>query len=49
MEITFKKKEMEYLNPNNDDVLGVSMRMINTRLNRVTINSSINFLYFDDF
>lgn len=42
---------MEYLNPNYDDALVVFIRMINTYVKRVMINTSspIDILYIDAF
>lgn len=42
-EITFTEKEMEYLDPNHDDALLVSVRMINA------LGSTIDILFFDTF
>lgn len=49
--ITFKKKKVEYLDPNHSDALVVSMRMINAQIKRVMIDTgnSTNILYFDAF
>ena len=42
---------MKYFNPNHDDDLIVSMRMINVQVKRIMIDigSSIDILYFDTF
>lgn len=47
--ITFKEKEIEYLDLNHDNAFVVSMRMINAWVNKVMINTgnSIDIIYFD--
>lgn len=51
LKITFKKKEMKYLDLNYNDALVVSMRAINTQVKRVMtdMGSSVDVLYFNAF
>lgn len=50
-QITFKKEKIEYLDPNHDNALVISIRMINDQVKRVMIDISsfINIFYFDTF
>lgn len=49
--IIFKEKETKYLNSYYDNVLIVSVRMINAKVKRIMIDidNSIDILYFDAF
>lgn len=49
--ITFKEEKMKYLDPNHDNALVFSVRMINARVKRVVIEigSFANTLYFGAF
>lgn len=49
--IAFKEEEIKCLDPNNNDTLIVSIRIINARVIRVMINTnnSANIIYFDLF
>ena len=39
LEIIFKEEEMKYFDPNHDDDLIVSMRMINVQVKRIMIDT----------
>lgn len=51
LKITFKEEKTKFLDLDHDDVLVVSIKMINARMKMfiIDIDSSIDNLYFDAF